>query len=81
MTGGMEFWLAVHSSNPRLATSALGQKQTFSNVGRMSALPPKAASAGSKFDANQCGRVDAGCALIYVQHIRGGCHVTSPCSE
>ena len=29
MTGGMEFWLAVHSSNPRLATSALGQKQTF----------------------------------------------------
>jgi len=30
MTGGMEFWLAVHSSNPRLATSALGQKRTFS---------------------------------------------------
>jgi len=42
MTGGMEFWLAVHSSNPRLATSALGQKQTSAHVRVMSALPSKA---------------------------------------
>jgi|SRR6516164_8838537 hypothetical protein len=42
MTGGMEFWLAVHSSNPRLATSALGQKRTSEDIQSMSALPPKA---------------------------------------
>src|SRR6516164_6157418 len=40
MTGGIEFWLAVHSSNPRLATSALGQKQTSEHDWIMSALPP-----------------------------------------
>ena len=34
--------IILRSKNPRDRMSALGQKQTFSNVGAMSALPPKA---------------------------------------
>ena len=40
--GGMGFGLAVHSSNPSLAMSALGQKRTLQCILVMSALPPKA---------------------------------------
>src|SRR6516225_6311110 len=42
--GGAEwgFGLAVHSSNPSLAMSALGQKRTLQCILVMSALPPKA---------------------------------------
>ena len=34
--------IRLHGGNPKRSMSALGQKQTFSNVRRMSALPPKA---------------------------------------
>jgi hypothetical protein len=34
--------VGLHGGNPELLMSALGQKQTFPHVQRMSAIPPKA---------------------------------------
>ena len=45
---GSEGWL--HSSNPDLPMSALGQKQTSQQLGTMSALPPKADIAEHRCD-------------------------------
>ena len=38
----MGFRVSLHGSKPKPLMSALGQKRTFGDVRRMSALPPKA---------------------------------------
>jgi|SRR6516225_10335989 len=45
--------VSLHGSNPELLMSALGHKRTFSNIPRMSALPPKADIARPE-DCLQC---------------------------
>src|SRR5262249_48852538 len=42
LTGEWGSGVSSHRSNPEPLMSALGQKRTFSDVRRMSALPPKA---------------------------------------
>jgi hypothetical protein len=46
--------VSLHGSNPEPLMSALGQKRTFSNVRRMSALPPKADIADAMRNAALC---------------------------
>jgi hypothetical protein len=42
VTDGMGFWVKLHGNNFEAPMSALGQKQTFTRLRPMSALPPKA---------------------------------------
>ena len=42
MTGEMGMGVSLQGTNPEPLMSALGQKQTLSDISAMSALPPKA---------------------------------------